>query len=881
MSDLSGTTLGHYRILEKIGAGGMGVVYRAHDERLDRDVAVKVLPEEVTAKSDRVARFEREARAVARLEHPNILAIHEFGTEDGVTYAVTELLEGETLRERIPSAGIGWQKAAEIGAAVAEGLAASHGKGIVHRDLKPENVFVTSDGRVKILDFGLAQMREPLDGEADTATLTPAGTVPGTVMGTVGYMSPEQVRGKPADERSDVFALGCVLYEMLTGRIAFARQSAADTQAAVLKEEPAPLSGSSVTLPAELERTVRRCLEKSPDARFQSASDLAYNLRSITTDHAVPVGIATAGTATKGRRGLPLVLTITAAVIVVVAVWLLLRPAAEDPAGVEALPRVAVLPFENLGAPEDEYFADGMTDEVRGKLFNLAGLEVIARYSSDQYRGTTEPPSQIAEELGARYLLTAKVRWQKSDDGSDRVRVTPELVDVQPGTPPVALWHDAFDATLSDVFQVQGDIATRVARALDVTLSFNEEQFLQRRPTDNPAAYDAFLKAEQLEREGVGGTFLRLEERAELYRRAVALDPEFAVAWARLSAVETNAYRFGGVSSARIESARGAAERALEIDPSLPDARLAMAFYLSAIENDSIRVDEQLALGLETAPNDPRLRRWWTTRALPWEERRAYFEERAELDPLSWSAAFSVGLYHFYSRDYREAEEWLDRASYLAPTSLEVIRFTTMLFLARGDLEGAKKFVRVAAERVDQTELVANLAVFQDLYWVLDDDWQQLLFRLGPELFGGDGGGRSLAFAHTHYLRGEWEQTRAHAEMARAEFAQTLTELPDEPEVNLLLGSALAYLGRKEEAITHGRRGLELSRDSRTGEPTPYCQLQVVRNYIILGETELALDFLEPILEVPHYLSPGWLSVDPLFDPLRDHPRFQALLEGS
>ena len=217
MQDLIGRTLGHYRIVEKIGAGGMGEVYRAHDERLDRDVAIKVMHQKVAQDAERLARFEREANAVAKLAHPNVLEIWDFGTEDGVTYAVTELLEGQNLRARIPTSGLPWQKVVEIGAAIADGLAAAHGKGIVHRDLKPENVFVTSDGRVKVLDFGLARVLQEVLPEAETATLTPAGTETGTIMGTVGYMAPEQVKGRPADHRSDVFALGCVLYEMLTG----------------------------------------------------------------------------------------------------------------------------------------------------------------------------------------------------------------------------------------------------------------------------------------------------------------------------------------------------------------------------------------------------------------------------------------------------------------------------------------------------------------------------------------------------------------------------------------------------------------------------------------------------------------------------------------
>ncbi len=316
MRNLIGQSLGHYRIVEQIGAGGMGVVFRAHDERLDRNVAVKVIHEAVAQNVDRLARFEREAKAVAKLDHPNILAIHNFGTESGVTYAVTELLDGQDLRPSILASGMPWQKVVEIGAAIADGLAAAHSKNIVHRDLKPDNVFITSEGRVKILDFGLAQVKEPVKENAETATLTPAGTLPGTVMGTMGYMSPEQLRGETADARSDIFALGCVLYEMLSGHSAFLRSSTAETTAAILKEEPTSLSESGTMLPAGLERTVRRCLEKSPDMRFQSASDLAYNLRSITTSHAVPVVTPTAVTPVRqGRR----TLWIGAAAIILIA----------------------------------------------------------------------------------------------------------------------------------------------------------------------------------------------------------------------------------------------------------------------------------------------------------------------------------------------------------------------------------------------------------------------------------------------------------------------------------------------------------------------------------------------------------------------------------
>jgi serine/threonine protein kinase len=309
MPDPVGRMLGHYRILSRIGQGGMGVVSRAHDERLDRDVAIKVLPEEVAQDPDRLARFEREARAVARLEHPNILAIHDFGREDGVTYAVTELLEGETLRQRISTGGQAWRSVAEIAAAVVDGLAAAHAKGVVHRDLKPENVFLTSDGRVKILDFGLARFMPPLDEGAATASFAPPATAAGILLGTLGYMSPEQARGETVDGRSDIFSLGCLLYEMLSGRRPFARNSAAGTLAAVLHDNPLPMAD----VDAKVARLVERCLRKDAAERFQSAAELKSAIEAS------------------------------------------LAPGAH-----RERPSVAVLPFTNMsGAKEDDYLCEG------------------------------------------------------------------------------------------------------------------------------------------------------------------------------------------------------------------------------------------------------------------------------------------------------------------------------------------------------------------------------------------------------------------------------------------------------------------------------------------------------------------------------------------
>jgi serine/threonine protein kinase len=357
----------------------MGEVYRAHDERLDRDVAIKVLPEEVVEKPDRLARFEREAKAVAKLNHPNILDVYELGEHEDRPFMATELLEGETLRERLSGASLGWRKATEIGAAVADGLGAAHEAGICHRDLKPSNVFLTADGRVKVLDFGLARSREAeVDNDVTHAPTITRQTDPGTVLGTVGYMSPEQVRAEAVDQRSDIFSLGCVLYEMVSGQRAFTGDSAVETMNAILKEEPTDVSASGAELPPELAGTIRRCLEKRPQARFQSASDLAYNLRTISSA-SVPSGDREAPRVRDRKRSAVWFAVAAAGVIAIaagVAVWAPWRGASGPTP--EVLPnRVAIVPLENrTGDPSLDTLGVMAADLIEQRFIETGAAEV-------------------------------------------------------------------------------------------------------------------------------------------------------------------------------------------------------------------------------------------------------------------------------------------------------------------------------------------------------------------------------------------------------------------------------------------------------------------------------------------------------------------------
>jgi len=452
-----GDRLGRYEIVGLLGAGGMGEVYRARDTDLEREVAVKVLPEAVSGDPERLERFKREARAVAALSHPNIMEIFDVGSESKIRFAVTELLEGQTLRQRIPPSGLPWQKVVEMGACVADGLAAAHGKGIVHRDLKPENVFVTSDGRVKVLDFGLARMRTTVDGEADTATLTPAGTQTGTILGTVGYMSPEQVRGKPSDARSDIFALGCVLYEMVTGARAFGGDTAMEAMAAILKEEPPQLSSSGATVPADLERAIHRCLEKSPEARFQSTADLAYSLKSIGTGPAVVMATPTGEVrpVTRKRRWWLAAAVVVVLVAIGVAGWRLLRqpesvteesraPTAEAQFSIIEEWLVAVEPFENRsGDPSLDFVGSSLVDRLVDSLGRVTqGLQSLPAVTIVMASGSDTNPIAAGAASSAkqgRMLVTGsyterdgelEVVVQVRDPASQRVLYTSEPVEV-------------------------------------------------------------------------------------------------------------------------------------------------------------------------------------------------------------------------------------------------------------------------------------------------------------------------------------------------------------------------------------------------------------------------------------------------------------------
>jgi TolB-like protein/Tfp pilus assembly protein PilF len=547
--------------------------------------------------------------------------------------------------------------------------------------------------------------------------------------------------------------------------------------------------------------------------------------------------------------------------------------------GAPGLKRVAVLPFENLGGPDAEYFADGITEAIRGKLTTLPDLQVTARASSNQYKKTTELPKQIGQELGVQYLLTGTVRWAKRTDGSSRVEVTPQLIQVSNGA---ARWQQPFHAAMSDVFQVQGEIAERVAQTLGVALGNEAREQLEEKATRNLAAYDAYLQGEAV------GVLTDLEPTAmrraiRHYERAVALDSTFAPAWARLAQAQGLLFA-GTMPSASLEaSARSAAERAVALAPDRPEGRLALGIYFATVAREPRRAAEQLALGLRVAPNEPELLTsnaqidWALGR---WDEALAYLRRAATLDPRSVNTSQKLGQGLLWMRRYPEARAALEQALALAPDNINTLQMRVMVELAQGDLSSARAVLRSVPENVDPMALAAFMAVAWDLGWLLPDSGQRMLIHASAEAFDNDRISWALVETQLHALRGDRARSRAYADTAEGVLAEALRATPDDAQLHTLRGLALGYLGRKGEAVREGQRGLDSLSISHDAYYGPYMQHQLARIYILVGEPERALDQLEPLLKIPYYLSPGWLRIDPNFVPLQGNPRFERLVSA-
>jgi eukaryotic-like serine/threonine-protein kinase len=655
----AGSRLGPYEVLSLLGAGGMGEVYRARDPRLGRDVAVKVLPSHLSTDPDSLSRFEREARAVAALSHANILSIFDFGREGDVTYSVTELLEGETLRSALIPGPLPRLRAIEVATALADALSAAHSRGLVHRDLKPENVFLTSDGVVKILDFGLARWTEASRSSSDPGAATVAETVPGTVLGTFGYMSPEQACGEPADSRSDVFALGCVLCEMLTGKRSFQGSTPAETLASVLRDDPAGLESTLVS--PDVRAILRRCLEKKPADRFQRSQEVAAALRSVRS-----------------------------------------TPVASPPTGAGGVDSVAVLPFETpRDDPDVRYFSEGIAESITRSLSRIETLRVISRSAVARYRGREIDASQAGRELGVQTVIAGRAILR-----GDSLSVDVELVDVSDGR---QIWGQRYRRAVSDVYAIEEEIASGVTDRLRPKRDSASLPTKSRAPAPNAEAYQLYLKGRYYWNRRPEQGFLHA---TEYFEKAIEADPSFALPYSGLADcyITLGSWEAGVLPpNEAFLKARTLARQALEMNDRSAEAHASLGYALFHYDWNFVDAERELRRAIELDPGYSAAHHWYSHLALPLgrvEDSKRESLAALAVDPHDFIINAHLAWHDFFSRNYDGAIENAAKMAIIANHFWSPF-FSGLAHEQKGLLGPAIDRLRQAAERAPDSSYAA------------------------------------------------------------------------------------------------------------------------------------------------------------------------------
>ena len=685
-----GKTLSRYKITGMLGEGGMGVVYRAEDSELGREVALKLLPAEMADNPKRLERFRREAKAVAAINHPNIVTIHSIESTEHTHFLTMELVEGESLDRMIPPGGLPLAKVFDIAIPLADALSSAHEQGIVHRDLKPANVMVTAEHRVKVLDFGLAKLVEDPDlstGDHEATALPTQATeltAEGMVMGTAPYMSPEQVEGRAMDHRSDIFSLGIVLYEMATGRRPFSGDTSAALVSSILRDSPPTVTEINESLPRHLARIIQHCLEKDPEARYQSAKDVRNELKSLRRE--IDSGVVMSGSGatpvsptprSKGNRRYWLWAAVGVAAIAILAVgWWLGRSSEGESAGGDDragrlgadfaaasrsdLPSVAVLPFANLSAdPDNEFFTDGLTEELIGALSKVEGLRIPARTSVYALKDTNIDIQEIGRRLGVDNVLEGSVR-----KAGDQLRISAQLIKVSDG---FNLWSETYDREFSDVFVIQDEIAGNIVEALQLTLSPVEQQALRSERTTDFKAYEYYLRGRGHYRRRTRADF---EAAREMFQNAIGIDSGYALAWAGLADTYTEFWRNYESTEENLVQAEESSREAVELDPNLAEAHASRGFALGQRQRYDEAADE--------------------------------FRRAMELNPRLFEAYYYYGTVAFAAGRLETAAEMFERATEVAPDEIRALQLLPQIYTRLGRDAAAAAANRQRVEVVER-----------------------------------------------------------------------------------------------------------------------------------------------------------------------------------
>jgi eukaryotic-like serine/threonine-protein kinase len=862
-----------YRVERELGRGGMATVYLARDLRHDRLVALKLLHPEL-AGSLGLDRFLREIDIAARLQHPNILPLFDSGTTEDLgagarPFYAMPYVPGESLRDRLNrEKQLGMEEALRITGEVAAALSYAHEQGVVHRDIKPENVLL-GGGHAMVADFGIAKALDAAGGEKLTST--------GLSLGTPAYMSPEQATAGTVDARADIYSLGCLLYEMLAGDPPF---SGSTPRAVMARHALDPVPSVRTARPGVspgVESAIHRALEKVPADRFGSVGEFAEAL-CRRAEESKDVG--------QGPQARPRAWGLYAGIAALAIVLLLgglvagprmFRRPTGTPVAAAGPRMLVVLPFKNLGDSADAYFADGLTEELTSRLAGLTELRVISRTSAEQYRGSTRSLKEIGAELGARYVLEGSVHL---DRAGGRVRVRPRLITVADDS---QLWSEPYEVALTQVFLVQSDIAERVTRALDLALRPPEQEALARAGTTDPEAYDFYLRGNDYL--GRSNQAADLANAAGLYQQAVEADPKFAAAYAKLARCHTQIYwHYYDRTEGRLELAKLALDSAVRLGPSLPETKMAQGFFHYWARLDYDDALREFAAALLLQPSNSELLQamgYVERRRGRWQESLGRFLEALRYDPRSGQRSFDVGDNYLALHMFSEADHYLERAMVLSPDWANPYIYRAWLQVAwRGDLAKARALMAEGLARIEagrfapalQTgdRVSASLVTADSAFWPMLDG-------LSLANFTGDTVRYHLLKAEAAAFRRNAAAERAHGDSARGLIELRLRPRPDDAKMLATLALAYSHLRRHSEAIRAGERAAELLPIENDAVSGPFILAYLARAYAVAGRHDQAVAILERLMGTDSWITPAALRADPIWDPLRSHPRFREL----
>jgi serine/threonine protein kinase/Tfp pilus assembly protein PilF len=879
-------TIGHYKISERIGTGGMGEVYLATDITAGRKAALKLLPARFTADGERLKRFQQEARAVVGLNHPNIVTVYEIGQDHSTHYIASELIEGETLRQRLARGPMRTDEVLDVAIQVASAIAAAHEAGIVHRDIKPENIMLRPDGYVKVLDFGIAKLAEqevPVTMPEKEAVLM-VETNLGSILGTVRYMSPEQALGAPVDKRTDIWSLGVVLYEMVAGRAPFTGDTLHEVMNSILTTEPPPLTNHVAQIPGELQQIVSTALYKEREERYQSAHELLDGLKSLRSEMEFKERSTAAPWWLRWARSpatLVLVMLIGALAFAFPFYW------HRNPTR-SSIPEksIAVLPFENFSDNKaNSYFAAGIQDDVLTSLAQIRELKVISRTSVMAYQKPGgRNMRQISQALGVANVLEGSVRRT-----GDRVLVNVQLIDARNDR---HLWAERYDRAVADSIGLQGELATQIATALKATLAPEEKARLDTRPTNNSQAYVLYLTG--LGREAAGNRSPEdLMAAEQHYMQAAALDPGFGLAWAQASILNSAMGSSGGDPASRAK-ARAQAEEALRVSPNLGEAHAALGLCLREERNYDAALKE-LERALASSPNNAEIYYYIAQvyrRQGRWREAVASFERARSLDPLNDSTAFPAGNNYLFMRAWPAAAASFNRALEKRPDSvLPRVGLAYLEVFRNGDPAAGSRILQSIPAGKDPAGLVSSgrwdMAMLERDYATAD----KILSETALEEFSQVGDlPKTFYHGRVALARADIESAQRYFVAARSSMEKRVRDAPDNAQGHAELALLYAYMQRKEEAIREARRAVEIEPETQNAFHGAAWAANLALVSALIGEQDQAITLIERLLTTPGAVGSRVDAVSNItladlrlrweWDSLRGNPRFQKILAG-